>query len=245
MSQNTHPQDHQGQPTARHRLSGVGTPMLYRCPLCLHAWMQQGGLIRLRLVPAEVSTHLGSLSTTLSALPSATCCLCRFQRAVGHFEAVDYVRGQAGYGLTWEAAEPVGAHLLASVLSEVWLRSVPIFPPAEVVHDPQHTRGVLSWLTRQQRWPCVHVLDAQDQALLASTLPAGHGMSGTEDWQWQGALFRHYCPVLGGIAITTLAIALPPTEQMEEASLIALWQDRAALALQESVPAARPEKESR
>jgi hypothetical protein len=114
-----------------------------------------------------------------------------------------------------------------------------------VVHDPLQARAVLTWLTQQQRWPCVHVLDAQDQTLLANTLPPGHGMSGTQEWQWQGAIFRHPCPPLGGIAITTLAIALPPAERLEATSLIALWQDMAALTLEVHFPGVPPEKDIR
>ncbi|MBO0782015.1 MAG: hypothetical protein J2P37_24610 [Ktedonobacteraceae bacterium] len=82
--------------------------------------------------------------------------------------------------------------------------------------------------------------DPQDSALLAQGNPPGHGASGTERWQWKGAMFLVPCEPLQDQAITTLAIALPPSEPVDLRMLIEIWKQLARLATQEPFAGEEP-----
>jgi hypothetical protein len=210
--------------------SGVGKQVLYRCPMCQHLWLQDGYQVRQRLSPEEITTQVLRLSVDQTRLPLATCRLCLFQAGSGAFEFDEYRETSIiGYGINWEAAEPVGAHAQATILAESSMR--PQMVP-DVVRDPKLARAVLTWLHQARVFPCVHVLDEQECAQIAINNPAGHGMTGTERWQWKGALFRLPCPPLGGAAIILLAFAQPPEQPLDIAGLVSLWQELAALALE-------------
>ena len=137
-----------------------------------------------------------------------------------------------GYGFSWEAAEPIGAHLLASVVAQSWLETQAQPPLPDVVLHPQKVRQVLLWLSQTHALQCIHVLSAQEAAFIAAGNPPGHQMSGTQGWQWRGGLFLPHCPPLNDVAILTLAIALPADEPLDLAGLVHLWQELAALAAQ-------------
>jgi hypothetical protein len=214
--------------------SGPGRQILYRCSACGQPWLQDGAQVYLRLEPAQLDRVVAHLEAKLGQLPQATCRLCSFRGGLGSFEIDEYGKGQIGYGINWEAAEPVGAHLQATILAEAALRRSPVPPAPDVITRPHLARAVLTWLSRAERWPCIHLLDRQEQRMMAQGNPPGHGMSGTERWVWKGALFQQVCPPLRGTALTVLAIALPPEEPLEVDSLVTLWQGMAALALEQS-----------
>jgi hypothetical protein len=98
-----------------------------------------------------------------------------FQAGTGAFEFDEYA--SIGYGINWEAAEPVGAHAQATILAESRM-SAQMIP--DVVRDPKRARAVLTWLHQTRVFPCVHVLDQQECAQIAMNNPAGHGMTGTK-----------------------------------------------------------------
>jgi hypothetical protein len=199
---------------------GPGTRILYRCPDCGRPWLLDGAQILLRLEDQQIRQQAFELGADLAHLPTSTCRLCLFRHGLGSFEVDEYgSEGCIGYGINWEAAEPVGAHLQASILAENALSRSPTSPQSHLVSNPRRARAVLTWLSEDE------------QALMAQVVPPGHGMSGTQGWQWKGAMFRQLCPPLGGIALTMLAIALPPQEPLDLPSLVALWQTMASLAL--------------
>src|SRR5205823_1125173 len=101
---------------------GIGRQVLYRCPICQQPWLLNGHQAHLRLEERAVKQWAHRLSADLTALPSATCRLCLFQADMGAFE-IDEYGGGSGYGFSWEAAEPVGAHLLATIVAQSWLET--------------------------------------------------------------------------------------------------------------------------
>ncbi|GHO98668.1 hypothetical protein KSF_087160 [Reticulibacter mediterranei] len=230
-----------------HASKGAGQQILYRCSLCQRPWFLDGREVYLRLEPEQLHWIAVALEADLEQLPTATCRLCLFQRGLGSFEFDEYgLQGEVGYGINWEAASPVGAHLLAAVLSEGELRRLPVPPSPHVVYNYQRARAVLTWLKEERSWLCERLLSAFEQGVMAADNPPGHGMSGTEGWQWKGAFFHQHCPPLGGMVRTQLVIALPADEPLEVHSLVALWQDMAALALEGSFVGEHPgEKEQR
>ncbi|GHO98669.1 hypothetical protein KSF_087170 [Reticulibacter mediterranei] len=205
---------------------------LYQCPNCQQHWVQDGAQIRLRVGSAESDVLARTLQIDLDQVPQAPCRLCLFRAGAdtGRFEENAYGRTQ-GYGLTWEAAEPVGAHLLISVLSEAFLLQSRLPPASHEIRDRSHVRQVLRWFIETEHLPCAHILDARDQRDMAAGLPPGHGMSGTERWQWKGAIFRGDCPPLQGIALITLALALPQEELLHLSSLLHLTKGMLELTL--------------
>lgn len=225
--------------------SGPGTRILYRCPDCGRPWLLNGAQTLLRLEDQQIRQQAFALGADLTHLPTSTCRLCLFRHGLGSFEFDEYgPEGRIGYGINWEGAEPVGAHLQASVFAEDALSRSPTSPQPHLVSNPRRARAVLSWLSEVENWPCVHMLSAAEQVLMAQAVPPGHAMSGTEGWQWKGAMFRQSCPPLGGIALTMLAIALPLQEPLDIPSLVALWQAMASLALDGRFTGEAPEPTS-
>jgi hypothetical protein len=225
---------------------GAGQQILYRCPICQQPWFLDGRAVYVRLSPEQVQRLASTFTADLEHLPAATCRLCLFHVGMGSFEFDEYgVQGEVGYGVNWEAASPTGAHVLAAVLSEREMRWRPVPPSPHVVYNYQRARAVLTWLKEERSWPCERHLSGFEGALMAADNPPGHGMTGTASWQWKGACFRQHCPPLGGMVRTQLAIALPADEPLEVHSLVSLWQDMAALALEGSFVGEHPEKEQR
>ncbi len=208
---------------------GAGRQVLYRCTVCQQVWFQDGAQVRLRLAPEEIAEHAMRLSADLSRLPEATCRLCLFQVGTGVFEIDEYGAGTIGYGINWEAAAPLGAHTQATIVSESRMQAQML---PDVVRHPERARAVLSWLQQARLLPCVHVLTEQEAAQIALDNPPGHGMTGTEKWQWKGAFFRLPCPPLGDTALVLLVVAQPPVQPLDIVGLVSLWQELAALALQ-------------
>jgi hypothetical protein len=168
-------------------------------------------------------------------LPQADCLRCRVRAGQSRISFDEYVQGQAGYSITWQATKPAQAHLFASVISEAMLYAAPLPPAPHEVKHPRLAYEILSWLTSEQRWPCLRFLEGEEQQMVALDQVPGDGMSGTEGWLWQGAIFQQQCPPLRGTALTTLAIALPPDEPLAVRSLVRFWQDLATLALESAV----------
>jgi hypothetical protein len=119
---------------------GIGRQVLYRCPTCQQTWLLNGHQAHLRLEERAVKQWAQKLSADLTALPSATCRLCLFEAGMGAFE-IDEYGGGSGYGFSWEAAEPVGAHLLASVVAQSWLEAQPYpHPPMSFCTLKRHAK---------------------------------------------------------------------------------------------------------
>jgi hypothetical protein len=166
------------------------------------------------------------LSANLDTLPAATCRLCLFQSATGAIETDEYGSKDGdgkGFGVNWEAPEPIGAHLLATIVARSWLaRQTSLVP--DIVTTPKRFRAVLSWLVETTHFPLLTILTKEGSAELTRTNPPGFGMAGTATWQWKGAVFQLPCRPLRDEAIVTLAVALPRTEPLDLQNLIAIWQ---------------------
>jgi hypothetical protein len=174
-------------------------------------------------------------TTDLKHLSQADCLRCCVRAGQSRFSFDEYVQGQAGYSVTWQATKPVKTHLFVSVISEAMLSTAPLPPAPHEVQHPRLAHAILSWLIGEQRWPCLRLLEGEEQQVMALDQVPGDGMSGTEGWLWKGAIFQQQCPPLRGTALTTLAIALPPDEPFAVRSLVRLWQDLASLALESVV----------
>jgi hypothetical protein len=211
--------------------------ILYQCPNCQHHWVQDGAQIRLQVGFAERDVLAHTLQVDLDQVPQAPCRLCLFRAGAdtGCFEEKAY-GGTQGYGLTWKAIEPLGAHLLISVVSEAFLLQSRLPPSSHEIRDRSHVRQVLRWFIETKHLSCVHLLDARDQREMAVGLPPGHGMSGTEGWQWKGVIFRGQCPALGGTTLTTLALALPQAEILHVSSLLHVAKGMLEVALSRQFP---------
>jgi hypothetical protein len=213
--------------------SGSGRRVLYRCPSCNRIWLQDGPRWQFDLKGHELTQLVQELSANLDILPAATCRLCLFQRATGAVEIDEYGSKDGdgkGFGVNWEAPEPIGAHLLATIVARSWLaRQTSLVP--DIVTTPKRLRAVLRWLVETTHFPLLTLLAERDSAELARTNPPGFGMAGTETWQWKGAIFQLPCRPLRDEAIVTLAIALPRTEPLDLQNLVMLWQSLAELIL--------------
>lgn len=213
--------------------SGLGRRVLYRCPACLRVWYQDGPRRLLDLDERQLAQLVQELSANLEALPSATCRLCLWQNVGCVVEIDEYGSKDGdgrGFGLNWEAPEPVGAHLLATIVSLTWLGRQTRLEP-DILTTPTRFRAVLRWLVETTHFPLLAHLTEADSAALATTNPPGFGMTGTANWQWKGAHFQLPCPPLRDEAFVSLAIALPRTEPLDLQEVIHLWQLMAEMIL--------------
>ena len=214
--------------------SGIGRQVLYRCPECQRAWLQDGTRHQLELTPEELEQVAQSLSTRLETLPSERCRLCTWQKQISAVNIDEYGSKDGdgkGFGLVWEAPEPVGAHLQAAILAQSWSQSHPILNP-DIITSHARLRAVLRWFHEATHFPLLTQMTEEMSSQLAAGSPPGFGMTGTEDWGWKGGLFQLPCPPLHDEALVFLAIALPRQEPLALDGLIVLWQTLVELLLQ-------------
>ena len=203
--------------------SGTGRRVLYRCPTCQRVWLQDGARRQLEVSERELALLVRDLSARLDVLPVEPCRLCVFRARTGVMEIDEYGSRDGdgrGFGLNWEAPEPVGAHLLATIVARSWLLRQTRLAP-DILTSPTRLRAVLRWLTEASAFPLGMVLTEVESAELARSNPPGFGMEGTTDWQWKGGIFQLLCPSLRDEAIVSLAIALPPCEPLAIPEVIA------------------------
>lgn len=213
--------------------SGVGRQLLYRCPECQRVWLQDGARRQLEFADGELEQIARSLSAQMEILPLALCPLCAWKKQMSMVYIDEYGSQDGdgkGFGLVWEAPEPVGAHLQAAILSQSWFLRHP-WPSPDIITSHTRLRAVLCWLHETTQFPLVSQLTEDMSAWLAAGSPPGLGMTGTENWRWRGGLFQLPCPPLRDEALVLLAIALPQREVLVPADLIALWQTLAELLL--------------
>jgi hypothetical protein len=213
--------------------SGIGRRVLYRCSVCQRVWYQDGSQRQLDLAEPELTQLVQELSANLETLPLATCRLCILREAHCVIEMDEYGNTDGngkGFGFNWEAPEPVGAHLLATVVSLSWLAQQPQFTP-DIITTPARLRAVLRWLSETTHFPPMMLFTERESLALAQTNPPGFGMIGTDHWQWKGGMFQLFCPPLRDEALVSLAIALPRTEPLEMSTVIQCWQNVAEIIL--------------
>lgn len=220
-----------GGQSAPPSMLGHGRRVLFVCPQCHQPWLMDGKTVRLRLAEQDLAALAGELHADITDLPACTCRLCALHSGTGIFEIDEYDAGEA-YGFNWEGHEPTGAHLLAVVNSLRWMAQPHHLPVPDVVLNPRRCRAVLHWLSSTRRFPSIGLLSAQDSADIAPGNPPGHGASGTERWQWKGAIFQLHCPPLDDEVMMILAMALPPQESLDVAILVETWKLLADLAAQ-------------
>lgn len=224
MSQNDRLLSFLGGQSAPPSLYGSGRRVLFRCSSCGHPWLADGKNSSTRLDQDELATLAHDLHADLGALPCATCRLCAFATGCGAFEIDEYGQGRGGYGFNFEAAAPLGTHLLGTVLQEDWLARQQTMAPADVVHAPQTAHAVLHWLSTLSTIFCLGLIPPEESRRIAVGNRPGHGAAGTAGWQWKGGMFSLHCPPLGGSVIMVLAIALPPQELVSLSLLLKTWK---------------------
>lgn len=213
--------------------SGIGRQLLLRCPDCQRVWLQDGARRQLDFAPGELEQIAQALSAQMEALPLARCRLCTWQQQRSLVDIDEYGSKDGdgrGFGLVWEAPEPVGAHLQAAILAQSWFLRHPL-PSPDIITSPARLRAVLRWLCETTHFPLLIEMTEEIGAWLAAGSPPGFGMTGTENWRWKGGLFQLPCPPLHDEALVFLAIALPPREPLVLADLVTLWQKLADLLL--------------
>jgi len=201
---------------------GQGRRVLFCCASCQRIWLQDGSRVVFDLSTQRLATLAQELSADLAQLPPATCRFCLFQHGRGAFEVDEYGRGQ-GYGLSWECPDPL-THALGAVTAHQWMARQTAPTAADIVTRPDRLRAVLRWLQAIRLPRQVQLFPPEYSAALAADNRPGFGASGTEDWQWKGFIVVLPCPPLGGPAIVTLGLALPPSEALASADLLELWQ---------------------
>jgi hypothetical protein len=200
--------------------SGTGRQVLYRCPICLYSWLQDGRMSHLRLSPARLITEARRLGADLEHLPNVICRLCLFQAGISSFQVDEYHTASAtvGYGFDWEY--PAGMHLQAAIRAVSTLEA-PV-EPADVPLQEDTLSAVLSWLADLQDRLDMHVFSDAENALLAHDNPAGEGR------QWKALSFVLMCPPLSDLAGVVLSMALPQDEFLDPETVIAFWRTLAA-----------------
>ncbi len=200
--------------------TGHGVRVLWRCPQCGRPLLQDGPRQQPRLDEAQARTYAAELGGDLATLPYATCLICTAALADGAFDLDEWNSG-AGYGLSYEGAEPVGTHILLTIFDaeKIAADGAPI---ATIITNFAHCRAVLDWVHKHLKVPAttfealtagLHMLDEEDCLAMAAGNTPGHGAPGTEDWRWYGATWGVRCPPLGaGLAQVVVMQALPPGE---------------------------------
>lgn len=138
--------------------TGVGRRVLYRCPNCQRIWYQDGPKIHLDLDASEQARLVQELSAHLEALPPATCRVCLWREARGVVEIDEYGSKDGdgkGFGFSWEAPEPIGAHLMAAIVSCSWLGQQTRLE-SDIVTSPRRLRAVLHWFVKTTHLPPAH-----------------------------------------------------------------------------------------
>lgn len=213
-----------------------GVRVLYRCRTCGRPWLMNGRTIHLRGTDDEIAAWAHELGADLGALPYASCRICSAQ-SIGEIAIDEYGHG-AGYGLSWEASEPTGAHLLGTVVRLDYLRSSDN-QQASVVTNYPRCRAWLDWLARLTVPAAYRTITPQISAVMAQSNPPGYGAPGTDTWLWRGAIWQAPCPALGersNLAQISLAQAMPPQEPFAVPTMIATWRALAQFTREVNIP---------
>lgn len=217
--------------------AGHGVRILWRCPSCNRPWLQDPRLphgCRIRLSNEDALRVAREVHATLDDLPRATCRLCCY--AAGGELSIDQYGAGDGFGLSWEGVQPPGMHLLGAVFSVAWAERQREMPHPGIVTQPRRLRAFLEWLAALPDVPEDGVMDAETGAHLARTTRPGHGAQGTQGWVWRGiAACLVPCPPLGGLALASLAEAMPPDAPWSRGLFTMQWHVVAHLALQGSL----------
>lgn len=203
-----------------------GLKLLLRCDRCGKVWLQDGAIHRPRLEQEELAALLAELSADLATLPYATCDICASTHG-GSMEIDEYMRGW-GYGVSWEGAEPTGAHLLCTAVNvqqaQYWRGPM----RAGVVLRFDRCRGFLAWLAMLKEPRTYNAISAHQGRAMAAMNPPGHKAPGTDGWLWRGGDWQAECPALGGAVAFSLFQALPPNEPFSMGLLVSTWRALAA-----------------
>jgi hypothetical protein len=126
-------------------------------------------------------------------------------------------------------------HLLGAVFSVAWAERQREMSQPGIVTHPRRLRAFLEWLAALPAVSEEGVMDAESRAHLARSTPPGHGAPGTHGWVWRGIACLVPCPSLGGLALASLAEAMPPDAAWSRDLFTMQWRVLAHLALQGSL----------
>jgi len=215
---------------------GHGTRILYRCGTCGRRWLRDGPRAELDLSSEQIHHLAAELHADLADLPRATCRICGAVHAGMEVELDGYHdRGGAllGIGISYEAADPPGAHVLATAHNVAWLERERSVPRAGVIVDFARTRRFLRWLARLAYPTAGYApISPDESARMARDNPPGHGARGTDGWLWRGGSWYTSVPPLGGRCIVTIGQGTPPAEPYSLGATIAIVRLLAELVLQ-------------
>lgn len=194
---------------------GAGVMVLWRCPECKRAWLQDGTAQPLLDLNENQQQLLADvLRADLAALPPATCPTCAQTSGVGRIEIDQYATGArlGGFGFNVEGTEPQGMHIMCAVFSLDWLQALRGTPHAVPVTYHKELRALVAWLAHMEYPREYHSITATEAQSMAQHNPPGHHAPGTERFVWRGADWPVRCPPLGGICRVSLAQAIPVDE---------------------------------
>lgn len=217
-----------------------GVRALLRCPACGRAWLLDSAEphgSRLMLTDQEIQDLARDLHAELGQLPYAVCRACSALHGIGEVQIDQYTDGM-GYGISWEGADPPGAHMLCAVLQVAGARALEAqgrSPRAGVVTDFPRCRAWLRWVATLEPPSRHHILTAADAADMAAMNAPGHGSPGTEHWRWQGMGWVGECPPLDGQCVCTFSQAMPPGEPFSPQLMFRTWRRLAAIILEGTI----------
>lgn len=186
--------------------------LLLVCPICKRPWYKAGQNEYPRLMPEQLVVVGAALQVDIQALyllPKSLCTICSTMHLGGMFSAEVYPHHQ-GYRFLWESISPRRIQLVAIVCRAEGL-SLDAFlqmSPQAFAEPIGEIRSVLAWVETCSSSVTAQALTDEQCQHLARRCPPGH-TTGGRPCQWQGYAWETSCPLLGGKALVSLAVALP------------------------------------
>lgn len=207
-----------------------GRHLLYTCPVCRHPWYKAGRSEYPRLT-AEQLTHLGATLhadvIALYALPKALCPICSAVHLGGVFSVEGYPQHH-GYRLLWESASSPRMMLMALIHRQEHPSLCTILQQETdtLLAPASHVRSILAWLGACSYPETRQTATNEESQLLARHL-SPHDRIEQMSRVWRGYSWHAVCSPLGGAALVSLMIAIPPCEAVPFAKLFMAWRSLA------------------
>jgi len=206
--------------------SDGGRHLLSVCPICKHPWYKAGRHEYPRLTPEQLSFLGVALHVDIHALyllPRALCTICSTAYLGGMFSAETYSHHK-GYRFLWESVSPRRIQLLAMIGrgKGLTLDTLVQMSPYTFAEPMSDIRCVLAWLETCSSPETIRAFTDEQCQHLARRCPPGNAVDGDRHL-WRGYAWETTCPPLGGDALVSLAVALPPRAPSPFVSLLIGW----------------------
>ena len=200
--------------------------LLLVCPVCKRPWYKADSQDHPRLTPEQLVLLGAALQVDIQALyllPRALCPICSTIYLGGMFSVGEYPRHR-GYHLLWESASPRRIRLLAMVCrrEELTLDTLVQLTPDTPASSMRDVRAVVAWLETCPFPQTTQAYTDEQCAQLARRYPLGSASTSCVH-RWRGYAWEESCHPLGGDALVSLAVALPPRAPSSFASLRIGW----------------------